>query len=52
MDWKFSFILILTLFAGTFGWQMGMFFPPSDYQIAGWVLCGVGVLTCLVGAAR
>ena len=52
MDWKFSFALILTLFSVTFGCQVGLFFPPSDYQITGWVLCGAGVLTCLVGAAR
>lgn len=52
MDWKFSFILILTLLSATTGWQMALFFPPEQYQIAGWVMTGVGTLVCLVAAAR
>lgn len=52
MDWKFSFILVLTLFAATFGWQMALFIPPENYSLAGWAVCGAGTLVCLIGAAR
>jgi len=51
MDWKFSFFLIAMLFAATFGWQMGLFVPPENYSLAGYVVCGIGTLICLVGAA-
>ncbi len=52
MDWRFSFFLISMLLAMAFGWQLALFFPPGQYQVAGYVLCGGGVLVCLVGAAK
>lgn len=52
MDYKFTLILILTLFAAATGWQLALWFPPEQFALAGWAVCGLGTLLCLVAAAR
>jgi hypothetical protein len=52
MDWKFTFFLISMLVSLVFGWQLALFVPPEEYQLAGWVVAGIGTLICLIGAAR
>jgi hypothetical protein len=52
MDWRFTFFLLSMLISLVFGWQLALFFPPQDYQFAGWAIAGAGTLICLVGAAK
>lgn len=51
MDWGFTFILMLTTVAVTFGWQMALFIPPEDYKLAGYAVCGAVLLMLLISAA-
>lgn len=49
---KMSAVLIFGLFAAAFGWQLALFWPPNEYQFAGWVVAGICALTTGLVAAK
>jgi hypothetical protein len=48
---KFS-LMIFGLFCMGFGWQIALFISPVDYQMAGWIVIGIGVIFSALVASK
>lgn len=51
MDWKFTLVMLFGIFVAAFGWQLALYFPPDQYQFAGWMVAGVCAICTGIAAA-